>query len=115
MREVIVVRKKKFIWTQGKKLLLLLPRLESKAVSGRWQTFFIEIIPANKKIEASTLYDDELLEKSYLNKFIASNELLILHEEQLKTIDLYDLGHSLIKSTVRLDKEMESTVMTVKV
>ena len=44
----------------------------------------IEFIPANKKIERSTLYDDELLESSFLNKFNASDELLILHEEQLK-------------------------------
>ena len=37
--------------------------------------FLIEFIPANKKIEASTLYDDELLENSFLNKFNASDEL----------------------------------------
>ena len=29
----------------------------------------IEFIPANKKIEASALYNDELLEISFLNKF----------------------------------------------
>ena len=38
----------------------------------------IEFIPANKKIEANVLYDDELLENSYLNKFNASDELLLL-------------------------------------
>ena len=41
---------------------------------------FIEFIPANKKIEASALYDDELLENSFLSKFNASDELSILHE-----------------------------------
>ena len=45
----------------------------------------IELFPANKKIEASALYDNELLENSFLNEFNASDELLILHEEQLKT------------------------------
>ena len=50
----------------------------------------IEFIPANKKIEASPLYDDELLENSFLNKFNASDELLILHEEQLKTPNALD-------------------------
>ena len=38
----------------------------------------IEFIPANKKIEASALYDNVLLENNYLNKFNASDELLIL-------------------------------------
>ena len=76
----------------------------------------IEFIPANKKIEASPLYDDELLENSFLNKFNASDELLILHEEQLKTpnalngnagmsltnklecsLDLHDLGQFIDK------------------
>ena len=38
----------------------------------------IEFIPANKKIEANVLYDDELLENSYLNKSNASDELLLL-------------------------------------
>ena len=37
---------------------------------------FIEFNPANKKIEASALYGDELLEDSYLNKFNATVELL---------------------------------------
>ena len=32
-----------------------------------------EFVPANKKIEASALYDDELLENSFLNKFNASD------------------------------------------
>ena len=45
----------------------------------------MEFFPANKKIEASALYNDELLENSFLNKFNASDELLILHEEQFKT------------------------------
>ena len=49
----------------------------------------IEFIPADKKIEASALYDDELLENSFLNKFNASDELLILHEEQLKTLNSF--------------------------
>ena len=49
----------------------------------------IEFIPADKKIEASALYDDELLENSFLNKFNASDELLILHEEQLKTLNAF--------------------------
>ena len=51
---------------------------------------FTEFIPAIKKIEASALYDDELLENSFLNKFNASDELLILLEEQLKTPNAID-------------------------
>ena len=39
-----------------------------------------EFIPANKKIEASAFYNDGLLENSYLNRFNASDKLLILHE-----------------------------------
>ena len=115
MREVIVVRKKDLFEHKEKNYFYCRQDQKVKSYQEDGKRFFIEIIPANKKKEASTLYDNELLEKSYLNKFIASNGLLILHEEQLKTIDLYDLGHSLIKSTVRLDKEMESTVMTVNV
>ena len=38
-----------------------------------------EFIPANKKIEASAFYNDGL-ENSYLNRFNASDKLLILHE-----------------------------------
>ena len=45
----------------------------------------IEFFPANKKIEPSALYADDTLENSYLDKFNASNKLLILHQEQLKT------------------------------
>ena len=45
----------------------------------------IEFIPASKKIEASALYDDELLENNFSSKSNASDELLILHVEQLKT------------------------------
>ena len=46
---------------------------------------FVESIPVHKKTEARALYDDELLENSYLNKFNPSIELLILQDEQLKT------------------------------
>ena len=58
----------------------------------------IEFIPANKKVEASALHDNGLLENSFLNKFNASDELLILHEEQLKTPNALDgkAGMSLI-------------------
>ena len=34
----------------------------------------VEFIPANKKIEASALYNHELLENSFLNKLNASDE-----------------------------------------
>ena len=65
----------------------------------------VEFIPANKKIEASFLHDDELLGNSFLNKFNASDELLILHEEQLKTPNALDgnAGMSLI------NKKLESS------
>ena len=70
----------------------------------------IEFIPANKKIEDGVLYDDDLLENSILNKFNGSDELLMLHQEQLKdgngnagmplitnkfesSIDLHNLDH----------------------
>ena len=58
----------------------------------------IEFFSANKKIEASTLYDDELLEKCFLNKFDTSDELLIVHKKQLKTPNALDgqSGMSLI-------------------
>ena len=39
------------------------------------------------------MYNDELSENSYLHKFNASNELLILHEEQLKTAKASE-GHA---------------------
>ena len=57
-----------------------------------------EFIPANKKIEASTSNHAELLENTYLNKCNASDELLILHEKQLKTPNISDgnAGVSLI-------------------
>ena len=66
----------------------------NSSAAGRWQIFsLIEFTPAIKKIEASALYDDGLLGNSYLNKFNASEELLILETitneqlvlEQLKT------------------------------
>ena len=50
----------------------------------------IEFILANKKIEDSALYDDKLLENNFLNKFNGSDELLIFHEEQLKTPNALD-------------------------
>ena len=40
-----------------------------------------EFIPVNKKEEATALHNDGLLENSFLNKFNAGDELLILHEE----------------------------------
>ena len=93
----------------------------------------IEFIPANKKIERSTLYDDELLESSFLNKFNASDELLILHEEQLKTpnaldgkagmslianklessLDLHDVEQFIDKKYCETRQRDEPTVMTV--
>ena len=62
----------------------------------------IEFIPAKKKIEASALYNDELLENSFLNKFNASDELVIVHEEQLKTPNALDgnAGMSLITNMI---------------
>ena len=64
----------------------------------------IKFIPANKKIEASPLYNDELLENSFLNKFNASDGLVILHEEQLKTPNAIDgnAGMSLITNKLVL-------------
>ena len=50
----------------------------------------IKFIPANKKIKAGALYDDELLGNSFWNKFNVSDELLILHDEQLKTPNTLD-------------------------
>ena len=50
----------------------------------------IESIPANKKIEANTLFDEKLLENSFLNKFNPSDELLIFREEQLKMAHALD-------------------------
>ena len=50
----------------------------------------IEFIPANKKVEAGDLHNNGLLETSFLNNFNASDELLILHDEQLKTPNALD-------------------------
>ena len=68
---------------------------------------FIEFIPANKKVEASASHDHGLLENSFLNKFNASDELLILHEEQLKTPNALDgkAGMSLI--TNKLESSLD--------
>ena len=68
---------------------------------------FIEFIPANKKVEASASHDDGLLENSFLNKFNASDELLILHEEQLRTPNILDgkAGMSLI--TNKLESSLD--------
>ena len=65
----------------------------------------IEFIPANQKVEASALHDDGLLQNSFLNKFHASDELLILHEELLKTPNALDgkAGMSLITNKSSLD------------
>ena len=59
-----------------------------------------EFIPVNKKEEARALHNDGLLENSFLNKFNAGDELLILHEEQLKTPNTLDgkAGMSLINN-----------------
>ena len=67
----------------------------------------IEFIPANKEVEASVLHDDGLLENSFLNKFNASDELLILHEEQLRTPNILDgkAGMSLI--TNKLESSLD--------
>ena len=45
----------------------------------------IEFIRTNKKMDANALYNDELLENSFLNKFNTSDELVILLQEQSKT------------------------------
>ena len=69
----------------------------------------VEFIPANKKIEASTLYNDELLENSFLNKLNASDEqLVILHEEQLKTPNVLDgdAGMSLITNKLEFSLDL---------
>ena len=92
--------------------------------SGKMIDFsLIGFIPTNKKIEDSALYDDELLESNLLNKFNARDELLILHEEQLKTpnaldgnagmslisnklessLDLYDIEHEKYSETRQWD------------
>ena len=65
----------------------------------------IEFIPANKKVEVSALHDNGLLQNSFLNKFNASDELLILHEELLKTPKALDgkAGMSLITNKSSLD------------
>ena len=89
-----------------------------------------EFVLANKKI-GNTIQDDDLLKNSYLNKFNASDELLILHGKQLKTPNASYGMHvcplmpiswsphltckiqinSQMKSTVRLDSLMKLTTM----
>ena len=67
----------------------------------------IEFIPAKKKIEASALYNDELLENSFLNKFNASDELAILHEEQLKTPNALDGNAGMSLITNKLESSLD--------
>ena len=66
-----------------------------------------EFIPANKKIEASALDDDELLENSFLKKFNASDELVILYEEQLKTPNGSDRKASMSLITSKLESSLD--------
>ena len=53
-------------------------------------------------MDANALYNDELLENSFLNKFNASDELVILLQEQSKTPNALDgnAGMSLITNTL---------------
>ena len=66
----------------------------------------IEFIPVNKKIEASALYDDELLGNICLSKFNAGNELLILEEEQLKTPNASDRNAGVSLITKKLNPHL---------
>ena len=70
--------------------------------------FLIEFIPAKKKIEANALYNDELLENSFLNKFNASDELVTLHEEQLKTPNALDGNAGMSLITNKLESSLDS-------
>ena len=70
--------------------------------------FLIEFVPAKKKIEANALYNDELLENSFLNKFNASDELVILHEEQLKTPNALDGNAGMSLITNKLESSLDS-------
>ena len=47
----------------------------------------IAFIPANKKIEVSALYDNELLENSFLNEFNASDDLMLVINTSRGTIE----------------------------
>ena len=67
----------------------------------------IEFIQANKNIEASALYDDELLENRFLNKFNASDELSILHKEQLKTPHALDGKAGMSPITNKLESSLD--------
>ena len=62
----------------------------------------IEFIRTNKKMDGNALYNDELLENIFLNKFNASDELVILLQEQSKTPNALDgnAGMSLITNTL---------------
>ena len=70
----------------------------------------IEFIPANKKVEASALHDNGLLENSFLSKFNGSVELLILHAEQLKTPNALDgkTGMSLITNKLETSLDLHN-------
>ena len=67
----------------------------------------IEFIPTNKKIEASALYDDEVLGNCFFKKFNASDELLILHEEQLKTTNALDGNAGMSLITNKLESSLD--------
>ena len=67
----------------------------------------IEFIPVNKKVEASALHDNGLLENSFLNKSNARDELLILHEEQLKTPHALDGKASMSLITNNLESSLD--------
>ena len=51
--------------------------LNDKSSGQMTEIFLTEFIPAKKKIEGSALYEDELLDNSYLCKLNASDTILI--------------------------------------
>ena len=67
----------------------------------------IEFIPANKKIEGNAIYDDDLVESSYLNKFNASDELLILHGKLLKTPNASDGNAGMLPTANKLESSLD--------
>ena len=71
----------------------------------KWQTFLL--LNLFQQIEASTLNDGGPLENSFLNKFNASDELLMLHEEQLKTPNILDGKANMSLITNKLESSLD--------
>ena len=64
-------------WCRIQTVTLKQQLINDKSSGQMTEIFLTEFISAKKKIEGSALYEDELLDNSYLCKLNASNTILI--------------------------------------